>query len=207
MGSPQYIDRQKVISVVALVSDIAYSPGRIDACRGTRRVFMNAVLKDPIREDVTLPEPAVAQAAAQASRAFARLVPGVGGSVRIRVIGPGGNDEEVSLPALAVGLLRGALSELARGNAVTLMPIHAELTTQEAADLLNVSRPFLVKLLESGTIPFHMVGTHRRMLAANVLKYRSEQRQRSVEALDEIGRIDRELGLHELPNKLIRRPV
>jgi excisionase family DNA binding protein len=169
---------------------------------------MNAVLREPLdRGEVALPEPAVAQAAAQASRALARLVHGEAAPVRIRLIGPGGNDEEVSLPALAVGLLRGALSELARGNAVTLMPIHAELTTQEAADLLNVSRPFLVKLLENGTIAFHMVGTHRRILAADVLRYRSQQRQRSSEALDEIGNIDRELGLHELPNKLIRRPV
>ena len=169
---------------------------------------MNAVLREPVaRDEVLLPEPAVAQAAAQASRAFARVIHGEAAPVRIRLLGPGGNDEEVSLPALAVGLLRGALSELARGNAVTLMPIHAELTTQEAADLLNVSRPFLVKLLESGTIPFHMVGTHRRILAADVLRYRNQQRQRSSEALDEIGRIDRELGLHELPNKLIRRTV
>jgi excisionase family DNA binding protein len=169
---------------------------------------MNAALKERVdRGEVALPEPAVAQAAAQASRAFARVVGGEAAPMRIRLLGPRGNDEEVSLPALAVGLLRGALSELARGNAVTLMPIHAELTTQEAADLLNVSRPFLVKLLENGAIPFHMVGTHRRILAADVLRYRTQQRRQSSEALDEISRIDRELGLHELPNKLIRRPL
>jgi excisionase family DNA binding protein len=169
---------------------------------------MSAVLKSPpIHEDIELPEPDVAQAAAEASRAFARVASHREGPVRIRLLGAGVEGEEVSLPALVVDLFNGILSELARGNAVTLMPIHAELTTQEAADLLNVSRPFLVKQLENGTIPFHMVGTHRRVLAADVLKHRNQQRRRSVEALDEISRIDRELGLYELPNKLIRRAV
>src|SRR5579862_295759 len=66
-------------------------------------------------------------------------------------------EEPVVLPAQAVRLLGALLAELAKGNAVTLMPHHAELTTQEAADLLNVSRPFLVSLLESGELPHHKV--------------------------------------------------
>jgi len=113
----------------------------------------------------------------------------------------------VSLPALAVGLLKEALLQLANGNAVTLMPIHAELTTQQAADLLNVSRPFLVRLLEGGKIPFRTVGTHRRILAGDLLAYRNAQRRRSEKALEQIAQIDDELKLHALPNKLIRRPV
>lgn len=160
----------------------------------------------PALEEVTLPEPGEVQAAAQASRALARASQ-KGKPVRVRILGSSADGEEVSLPALAVGVLKDALLQLANGNAVTLMPIHAELTTQEAADLLNVSRPFLVKLLESKAIPFHTVGTHRRILAGDLLSYRAKQRARTGKALEQMARIDDELKLHALPNKLIRRPV
>ena len=170
--------------------------------------IMSAILNKTMpKEDVAMPEPGVAQAAALASRALARALPDETTPVRIRLLERGADGEEVSLPAVAVKLLSGILSELANGNAVTLMPIHAELTTQEAADLLNVSRPFLVKLIENGAIAFHLVGTHRRMLAKNVLAYRATQRERSSTALDDIAQIDRELGLYELPKKLVRRAV
>ena len=70
-------------------------------------------------------------------------------------------DEPLVLLAAAVWLLGAVLTELAKGNAVTLMPHHAELTTQEVAGILNVSRSFLISLLENGELPHHKVGTHR----------------------------------------------
>src|SRR4029078_2067117 len=69
-----------------------------------------------------------------------------------------GKGEVISIPTGALKLLMTILSQMAKGNAITLMPVHAELTTQEAADLLNVSRPFLVNLLEQGKIPFRKIG-------------------------------------------------
>jgi len=81
---------------------------------------------------------------------------------------------EIVLPASAVRLLISLLSEMAAGNAVTLIPIHAELTTQQAADLLGVSRPFLIKQMQDGLIPFRKVGTHRRILFKDVMKYKHQ---------------------------------
>ena len=103
--------------------------------------------------------------------------------------------EIVQLPASAVRLLIDILEQTAQGNAVTLVPIHAELTTQQAADLLNVSRPFLVKLLKEEKIPFHQVGTHRRIRAEDVLAYKKENLINRRKALDELAALDQELGL------------
>ena len=95
-----------------------------------------------------------------------------------------GND--VILPRQALVLLRELLVEMAQGNAVTIVPTHAELTTQEAANILNVSRPHLVKLLEEGTIPFSKTGTHRRIRYQDLMSYRDRCDQESRTALDEL---------------------
>ncbi len=104
-------------------------------------------------------------------------------------------DEPLVLPAAAVRLLGALLTELAKGNAVTLMPHHAELTTQEAADLLNVSRPFLVGLLESGELPFHKVGTHRRVRFSDLMTYKRRRDAESEAALRELTALSQELKL------------
>ena len=104
-------------------------------------------------------------------------------------------DEPVVLPAAAVRLLGALLTELARGNAVTLMPLHAELTTQEAADLLNVSRPFLVGLLENGQLPYHKVGTHRRVRFADLMTFKRRRDAESEAALRELAALSQEMKL------------
>ena len=96
-----------------------------------------------------------------AKKSSRRLAPFLNRKLKVRIAE---TNEQVELPAVAVRLLVDLLSTIAEGNAVTLIPIHAELTTQQAADLLGVSRPFLIKQLENEVIPFRRVGTHRRVL-------------------------------------------
>jgi excisionase family DNA binding protein len=89
----------------------------------------------------------------------------------------------IALPKSALKLLAGALNYLAHGSAVTLVPVHTELGTQEAANMLNVSRPHLVKLLDSGKIPHHKVGKHRRVLMEDVLNYKNNIDQARLKTL------------------------
>ena len=121
-----------------------------------------------------------------------RLAPFLNRNLNVRIAE---TDEPVELPAVAVRLLVDLLSAMAEGNAVTLIPIHAELTTQQAADLLGVSRPFLIKQLEDGVIPFRKVGTHRRVLFSDLMKYKHEIDSKRLEALDELAAQAQELDM------------
>jgi excisionase family DNA binding protein len=84
-------------------------------------------------------------------------------------------NEKVELPQSAVNLLLEILNQISEGNALTLIPEHTTLTTQEGADLLNVSRPFFVKLLESREIPYKKIGNRRRVFADDVIKYKEKE--------------------------------
>jgi excisionase family DNA binding protein len=99
------------------------------------------------------------------------------------------------LPPIVTRLLMDILKETAAGHAVTLVPVEAEITTQQAADLLNVSRPFLVSLIENGTLPARTVGTHRRLLLSDVLTHKADLFVKRSKALAEMVAIDQELGL------------
>lgn len=103
---------------------------------------------------------------------------------------------DLILPRQALALLRDVLSEMAQGNAVTVVPTHAELTTQEAANILNVSRPYLIKLLEEGKIPHHKVNKHRRIRFDDLMAYKRQQDAQSAAALDELARQAQELDMY-----------
>jgi len=104
-------------------------------------------------------------------------------------------DQEVVLPPSVAQALVDVLADMAEGRPVSVASSDEELTTQEAAELLNVSRPHLVKLLEEGEIPFHKVGTHRRVYREDVLEYKSRQREEAEEAMQNLTDQAQELGL------------
>jgi excisionase family DNA binding protein len=114
--------------------------------------------------------------------------------MRLRII-DGPSTETVRLPAAAVRLLVRILEEMARGNAVTVIPVQAELTTQEAADMLNISRPSLIQLLDQTKIEYRRVGTHRRVRFDALMKYKRQAETARRAVLAELAAYDQELGI------------
>lgn len=114
---------------------------------------------------------------------------------RIQIFDQEQRPHTVQLPASALRLLDEILSELAMGNAVRIVPVHAELSTQEGADLLNVSRPHLVKLLDQNVIAHTKVGRHRRVKFADIMAYKQNRTAQSRQALDELTAQAQELKM------------
>ena len=147
-----------------------------------------ASLKNP-----TLPTEEEARLAAESSRKLAAII-SHGGAARLRLIDGG---DEITVPVSTIRLLADILNQMAQGNAVSLVPIGHTLTTQQAADLLNVSRPYLVKLLESGKISFTKVGRHRRIKYEDLLTYMEKIDVISRQAVDELSRLGQELRMND----------
>lgn len=112
---------------------------------------------------------------------------------RARLLGPRG--QEIDLPPAIFEALAAIAEALRDGNGVSVIPLPHLLTTSEAADLLNVSRPYLVRLLDRGKIPFEKVGTHRRLRLGDVLAYRHEREEQRRDALGNLVRQAEDLGL------------
>jgi excisionase family DNA binding protein len=104
-------------------------------------------------------------------------------------------EHTIKLPAAAVRLLLAILEDMASGRAVTLVPQNAELTTQQAADFLNVSRPFLIQLLEQRKLPYRLVGTHRRIRFEDVVAFKDKIDRERRDVLDQLAAEAQELDM------------
>lgn len=142
---------------------------------------------------VHLPTHEEAETAKVSSRALSKYA--TNDRLKLKITSNGGETEDLILPSFAINMLLDVLTEMSKGNSVTVMPIHAELSTQQTAELLNVSRPYLVNLLESGKIPFRKVGAHRRVMAKDVIEYQKFIDNERLKALDHLAVQAQEFGM------------
>ncbi len=149
------------------------------------------------REPVALEETLRPEAAAAAQQVSGYLADRADDSVsEITLPASNGHAEvAVRLPVKVLQLLADILQQMAAGRAVTIVPIHAELTTQQAAELLNVSRPYVVKLLEAGEIPYRTVGPRRRIRFDDLMAYKRRDDDHRRAVARELTRDAEELGL------------
>jgi excisionase family DNA binding protein len=140
------------------------------------------------------PTPQVAEQARAAIRGLGALR-GRRRSPTVRIRPEQGGEVMVTIPGSAFDLLLEILGQMANGNAVTIVPVHAELTTQQAADILNVSRPYLVQLLESGAIPHRRVGSHRRIRFADLMEYKRKDDAHRRAVMDALAEEAQKHGL------------
>ena len=144
--------------------------------------------------DPTIPSEKEAGLAREASRAIEKHKAREK-NLRVQIAKAGRELTTLELPQAAAKLLMQMLEEMGKGNAVTLVPTESEITTQQAADLLNVSRPYVVGMIDKGELPARMVGNQRRLPLKGVLAYKANNRAKRLDALREITEIDQELGL------------
>ena len=116
-------------------------------------------------------------------------------SSSIQVLGKGQEEERLDLPESAARILVSALEEIAKGRSITLVAMEEEITTGQAADLLSVSRPYFVQMLDQGEMPFRKVGPRRRVKLQDVMTYKRELYSRRLQTLDALTAYDQELGV------------
>jgi excisionase family DNA binding protein len=114
---------------------------------------------------------------------------------RYRLVGPSG--DSLAIPEAVFYILARAVEVLDRGDAITLLPVGKEITTQQAADVLNISRQYLVRLLDEGKIPYTRTGKHRRLRVEDVLTFKRTRDQERGESLDELTRLSEQFGGYE----------
>ena len=116
-------------------------------------------------------------------------------ALHVQINAAGREMTSLDLPPVVTRLLMDILKETAAGKAVSLLPLGAEVTTQQAARILNVSRPYLIGLVDKGIFPTRMVGNQRRLPLQDVLAFKTENRAKRRAVLAELVTLDQELGL------------
>lgn len=141
-----------------------------------------------------MPSEQEAELAAAGSRILAACS-GKGETATLRLID---NNTDLTVPVKAIHMLADILNQMAMGNAISIIPIHAELTTQQAADMLNVSRPFLInKILDEGKLPFHTSGSRRKIYFKDLMQYKQKQKEESKKILAELAQMSQDADMME----------
>lgn len=177
------------ISTIATNSTLTYN-GIVDDMRGNAMTVLTAKNFETVS-----PTEAETQLARESSRQLAAHKLGRRSSIRIQLLDDGKDPQAVAVPASALRLFLHLLTEMSQGHAVTLIPTHAELTTQQAADLLNVSRPYLVKLLDEEKIPSRTVGKYRRVRFDDLMAYKQKDDEARAKVLDQLTAEAQELEM------------
>ncbi|NIF21481.1 helix-turn-helix domain-containing protein [Candidatus Pantoea multigeneris] len=153
-------------------------------------------MKNTLPDSLSLPAPKEIEAAVRGQRELATYLSTRLETQTISIQDAENVSHQIELPTSALMMLMTILGEVAEGNAVQVVPIHAELTTQEAANILNVSRPHLVKLLEEGELKFHKTGRHRRVFFADLMKYKEQRDQQSQKAMQDLSDLSQDMGFY-----------
>lgn len=146
-----------------------------------------------------------AELAQRAARRIGEYLTTHSGADPVAIQGELAGDDALVVPREAAVLLAQILGYLASGEGVNVMPDSAELTTQQAAEFLNVSRPYLIKLLEAEQIPYRRVGTHRRIRFRDLRAYQSKDDLERRRAADELTQLSQELGCTDAEALMRRR--
>jgi excisionase family DNA binding protein len=109
----------------------------------------------------------------------------------------GGNGEQITIPNSVYQVLLQVIQAMASGQAISIVPLEREMTTQQAADFLNVSRPYLIKLLEQGEIPYIKVGSHRRIRFEDLMEYKQQRNTKRREGLKELTQFLQDEGFYD----------
>jgi excisionase family DNA binding protein len=145
----------------------------------------------PTSEAITL--------ARQALESISAFITNPPDTITLAILDPAVQDTHITIPSGMFQLMVNVLQSVSRGEPVTILPHSAELTTQEAANILRVSRPYLVKLLDEGTIPSRKVGIYRRVLLSDLLHFQKTEKQRQSSIMEELTKEAQDMGLYDLP--------
>jgi len=166
---------------IRLITLKTYTPNFVLLIEGVKNMS-NITLK---KLEPFIPNEKEIQMATESSRTLAGMSINKARAFEIQIDGTK-EKKTIHIPASAFKMLFTILTQMAAGNAITIIPIHAELTTQEAANLLNVSRPYFVSLLEKGKIPYRKVGTRRKILFQDFMNYKNKDDEERLKFLDKL---------------------
>lgn len=196
VGSPRAVDDGAQLRNVADASFVVFTADMWHTWRKNRRKKEAVMLAEA--NDAIAPTDQDARTARTSSEALAPVACDESAHLaHVHLRTDGGREAEIDLPLSAVRLLLGALQEMAKGNAVALLPVAAELTTRQAAGLLRVSHPLLIKMLDTGKLPYRKVGAHRRVRYDDLSRFAEAERSRRMRVMEELVEETERLGLYE----------